>query len=275
MPNKSDNPDIKPIEDLKAFVQSQRSQLASGSLNPIEYFMPEISNITRFAVGPTFWYITERRNYGFLHVGGNTESMIGLTNDEFRSISIENMLKLIYPQDRAYYMGYLKYFWDFILSLPEGERRNYKVSIHARTQNREGEYIPMLMQVIDWIQENGQVQYVLATVTDISLLIEKFRVGMTIYDIKNNTVKLFTSHDPEKEIPVNLNSPKITKRQSEILNLLAKGLSSKMIGKTLNISVNTVNNHRQHLLKVTNSANVSALLSFAFQNGIVLSSPTE
>ena len=96
---------------------------------------------------------------------------------------------------------------------------------------------------------------------------------MSIYDMDQNNVKLYFTHNPASELPVKVNSPKITKRQSEILSLLAKGLSSKMIAKTLNISVNTVNNHRQHLLKGTNSANVTALLSYAFENGLVLSSP--
>jgi DNA-binding NarL/FixJ family response regulator len=51
--------------------------------------------------------------------------------------------------------------------------------------------------------------------------------------------------------------PHVTKRESEIIALLSQGKSSKQISDILNISKNTVDNHRQNLLKkfdVTSSA---------------------
>jgi DNA-binding NarL/FixJ family response regulator len=51
--------------------------------------------------------------------------------------------------------------------------------------------------------------------------------------------------------------PNVTKRESEIIALLSQGKSSKQISDILNISKNTVDNHRQNLLKkfeVTSSA---------------------
>lgn len=40
----------------------------------------------------------------------------------------------------------------------------------------------------------------------------------------------------------------LTQREAEVLRLLADGLSNRQVAETLNLSVNTVRNHTQHLL---------------------------
>jgi DNA-binding CsgD family transcriptional regulator len=50
-------------------------------------------------------------------------------------------------------------------------------------------------------------------------------------------------------------SSKLTKREKEILLLIGKGLSTKMIADKCNISINTVETHRRHLLEKLNAKN--------------------
>lgn len=61
----------------------------------------------------------------------------------------------------------------------------------------------------------------------------------------------------------------LTKREMEILNLIAKGLSSKEIGAKLNISKRTVDGHKQKIFLKTGTNNIAALIIFAVKNKLI------
>ena len=62
---------------------------------------------------------------------------------------------------------------------------------------------------------------------------------------------------------------KLTKRESQVLSLMDKGLLSKEISNQLNISVHTVNTHRQRILEKTNSSNSIEAINFGKRVGII------
>ena len=61
----------------------------------------------------------------------------------------------------------------------------------------------------------------------------------------------------------------LTKREIEILKLIADGFSNKEIGEQLFISHRTVDTHRTNLMKKLEVNNIAGLISFAIKNGIV------
>jgi len=61
----------------------------------------------------------------------------------------------------------------------------------------------------------------------------------------------------------------LTKREREILKLIAEGLKSKEIADFLCISVHTVETHRSALMKKLNLHNTAALVALAMEKGIV------
>ena len=54
--------------------------------------------------------------------------------------------------------------------------------------------------------------------------------------------------------------PALSAREKEILALIAKGLRSKQIAATLDISKYTVGNHRKNMLKKRGAKNMTELL---------------
>jgi two-component system, LuxR family, response regulator FixJ len=52
----------------------------------------------------------------------------------------------------------------------------------------------------------------------------------------------------------------LTAREAELVELVARGLSSKEIAATAGISTRTVENHRSHVLAKTNAGNVASLV---------------
>ncbi|MGE5499654.1 MAG: response regulator transcription factor, partial [Syntrophothermus sp.] len=61
----------------------------------------------------------------------------------------------------------------------------------------------------------------------------------------------------------------LTKREIEILGLLAKGMPSKKIADELFLSVNTVNNHRRNILEKTNTENTRMAIQYGMSLGLL------
>ncbi|MFA5244229.1 MAG: response regulator transcription factor [Pedobacter sp.] len=60
----------------------------------------------------------------------------------------------------------------------------------------------------------------------------------------------------------------LTRREVEIIKMIAKELTSKEIGESLFISEFTVSTHRRNIMKKLNSKNVAGVLKFARQHGL-------
>lgn len=60
----------------------------------------------------------------------------------------------------------------------------------------------------------------------------------------------------------------LTTREREILHHLADGMSSKDISSTLDISVKTVQSHRQNIMRKLNINNVTDLIKYAIREGL-------
>lgn len=66
----------------------------------------------------------------------------------------------------------------------------------------------------------------------------------------------------------NLNN-KLTKREIEILRLIAESMTSKEIAEKLFISLSTVNSHRMNIMKKLNVHDTTSLVKYAIQNKLI------
>jgi DNA-binding NarL/FixJ family response regulator len=64
-------------------------------------------------------------------------------------------------------------------------------------------------------------------------------------------------------------TPKLTSRQTEILQLIAEGYATKQIADLLFLSVKTVEKHRQDLMNTLNIHNIASLTRYAVSSGVV------
>ena len=65
-----------------------------------------------------------------------------------------------------------------------------------------------------------------------------------------------------------INVLKLTKREREVLKLLADGHSAKKISHKLNVSESTVISHRKNMLKKLKMHSIASLVNFAVENGL-------
>ncbi len=69
--------------------------------------------------------------------------------------------------------------------------------------------------------------------------------------------------------PAFLQQVQLTSREIEILRLICNELTMKEIGEKLNVSGNTIQNHRMNLLRKTGAKNTVGLVRYAFQHQLL------
>ncbi len=72
-----------------------------------------------------------------------------------------------------------------------------------------------------------------------------------------------------RQIPLQSNVPLITRREKEVLGLIADGLTNNQIAQQLFISVATVDTHRKNLLAKFDAKNIASLIKVAVKVGLI------
>lgn len=114
---------------------------------------------------------------------------------------------------------------------------------------------PVIRSMID----NGASGYVLKNATKEELLtaITTVRMGRTFLSFE----AVQALRETISEVPV------ITRREKEVLQLIAEGLTNAEIAGRLFISVPTVNTHRKSLIEKFDAANTAMLIARAMKSG--------
>lgn len=140
-------------------------------------------------------------------------------------------------------------FFRFLQTIQEQQKRDYQMSCLMRFVRSDGQTFQILhtSRYIQW-NKNGSVWLALCTYVPAPL---------AAFGDKCAIINAVTGETVRKERYADSDDRLLSRRQTEILSLLAKGDGSKQIADKLNISVHTVYRHRQDILsalKVTSSA---------------------
>ena len=222
-----------------------------------------------FSCGRYFILVMDYRDLTYTHVQG-VQSMIGFSNEEFYNGKYEFLANLVHPDDLEKVLGLAAYYQTFLDDQPLEKRLSYKASINFRFRNASGEYIKVLEQVVNLaIDDNGKITHALKYFTDISHMTYSDEVVFSILNDKDEQhPEFYTFNLEEKSVP-QINKKKNTtfsERERELVALVALGKTSKEIAAMLGITANTVNKHRENMMRKTGSKNMNEVVSFAYCN---------
>ena len=88
-------------------------------------------------------------------------------------------------------------------------------------------------------------------------------------DIDTATFLEGLARELSRAVESSSNQVKLTPRQTEVLGLIAKGLTSKKIAASLHISVKTVETHRKQIMERLNVRNFASLILIAVRLGLI------
>ena len=153
-----------------------------------------------------------------------------------QELNIEN---LVHPDDLEVVRKIDKKVWEFLDTLPEEEKLTYKYIYEMRVLDR-GKYVRMIYQtrLLAFKDDNFLAMGM------IDLAPEQSANSSVRFQIKNCLTDEVVPFTIETATDVLL-----TPREREILALAKEGMFSKEISEKLNISIHTVNRHRQNILE--------------------------
>lgn len=152
-------------------------------------------------------------------------------------------------------------FFHFIKSVPISEKTNYYATCMIHFQRNGFPPIPMLHCTRYLLcHTNGSVWLGLCTYIPFPHI-----EGRMVGNIVNTRTGEIIQPEQYRQYDCKL----LSKRQLEILSLLAKGTGSKQIADKLYISVYTVNRHRQDILSKLNVANTAAAVEIGLRMNLI------
>lgn len=158
----------------------------------------------------------------------------------------------------------------FLQKTPQPEHHKYVFSFNYRLYKRN-KTISNVWQSGTYLtsEKTGLPLYNIGVVLDISSIKTDTLISQTIEKIeslgnrKHKTLVEKNYFYPCEEDTL------LTRQEKNVLGYMADGFSSKQVAAKLKISENTVSNHRQNMLRKTNTKNVAELVAFSIRSRII------
>lgn len=207
----------------------------------------------------------------YLYLDPSCEILFGFDREYIANNGHSFYNSLIHPDD---YNIFNKQIFPesikFLKKQPPSERLNFSCSYNYRVKVRSGKWLSVLQRGTYFLHPTeGKPLASVGFIIDITHFKDDTKIVHTIERIDRTFSVLAKEpvykalYYPQKENGI------LSRREMEILQMLYKGLSSKAIASALKISNNTVVNHRKNMLRKTLTNNVTGLIHFALQNGLI------
>ena len=215
------------------------------------------------------FYVIDYTKQSYLCLTDSICLITQFDTQEFIEGGTERMVSIIQKEDfKIFNQKIFGSTASFLKKTAQTEHDKYIFSFNFRVQ-RKDKALSSVWQQCSYITSNetGLPLYNIGIVTDITAI--KTDNTMVQYiervDEKGKQKKLIERniYYPNEEDTI------ITKKEKTVIAYISDGLSSKQIADKLKISENTIDNHRQNMLKKTNTKNVAELVAFVIKNRII------
>jgi len=227
--------------------------------NPDEEHHRALALIRNFQpVGNQFVYAVSYFDQKLIYLSDSVESVLGYKKDQISEVMF--FYDLVHPDD----IETVKKMTLHAISIATTKNRLMPMAhlfhLSYRMKKKDGSYIKV------------QRQTGLLTRDDDYNLLTTFGIFTDITHLNNSEeiqtlligpeIPGFTFTNPSARSKV-----KYTRREKELIDLLASGLNSEQIARKLYISKETVYTHRKNILEKTAVKNSSELMAYVFKNG--------
>jgi PAS domain S-box-containing protein len=197
------------------------------------------------------WDVNERK----VTPGLRWPEILGYSDQEL-GVNEDVWLGLIHPSD-------LKSFMQKISTHLQGD--NARFESEHRLKHRDGHWVNVLAYgKVSARDKDGKPIRMIGTIQDVS---QRKRLNEEGLDLLKRIEGLIRDSSPKSNDPsgalVNL-----TKRESQILGMIAEGMTSGQIAQKLDVATNTVISHRQKMMAKLDLHSTAEVIRFALDNAI-------
>lgn len=219
-----------------------------------------------FSVGKYYFYVL---NIAEGTLSNHHENIIEMHGFKKYPHSLSEIIDLIHPDDVPFVLEAEKKSYEKVKEIGLQYLLELKTSYCFRMKTGRGNYELFHHQALHTLQsEDGQILQAVNIHTNIQHLTEKNPYTVLISGVgSRNDFHQLQYGDAQ------LSSPhifeKLTTRETEILNLIARGHSGSEISKMLIISQHTVKSHRRNILEKMQVRNSKELIRKALELAVI------
>jgi DNA-binding CsgD family transcriptional regulator len=254
------------FEEYRRALSAQRFRPEDVDLARLDYHVPLLERLDAVENSSVALYDLYQRCYVFLT--SSFKFLLGYSREEAMDQGPEYFYRRMHPEDLPVVLDTVTRTLRFLYLLPAAERKDYKLGFDFRIRRLDGQVIRLLQQVLVLeLDARGNIWLVLAVNDLVQSGSLETPAARSLRNLRSGKEYLFVA----EEEPAAAGAPKpcLTKREIEVLGLVAVGLASREIADRLYISVATVNNHRQRILEKMRARNSSEAVRYASRLGIV------
>lgn len=233
--------------------EATRTHVTDDENQIYEFFKPYIDTIPKLVLGEYYWqiFLNTQPFPKIIIVDGSVQNLTSMTAEELISVGPEEFFSRYHSDDLLSIMTFISIIFPKIFSLPPEQRKNFNFTMYARVKNHNDQYQWNSIQYPAlYFDENDQLLYGMVLYTNVHHLMKPDVSSiMTVLDATSPEKQLFTYYSSKEQQWIEKPYPSTSQREREIIGLLSQGKASKQIADILGITKNTVDNHRQRLLK--------------------------
>lgn len=234
------------------------------------FYSDTIENCKTFAISPYFWYIANHIEMKAKIVSDNIEQFTPFTKEEWLNANTDFFINLFHPDDRFYLLGAFEFAAKMIDMMEDSKMHTIRANFYSRMLDKNKNYRWILMQSpLQYRNEKKEMASSLVMVYDLSHFQISNKPLLSIIDFSNNEIQYFKHIQQDIKL-IDVEKPVITKREKEILKLMATGLNTPEIASSLFISYHTVENHKRNLRQKTNTKTSSELIAYTMMHSLLL-----
>lgn len=217
------------------------------------------------------FYVIDYAAQQYLVMTGEMQSIAGYHPKEFLESRLDKTLDVYQKDDfKIYNQQIFSANAAFLKQTPQHEHHQYVFSYNFRFVRCDKKFVQVL-QRNSYItsKETGLPLYSLGMIVDITdfktdtvmvhTIEKKQESGGGIYNQKISTNYFY----PDREDSL------LTRREKVVLQYLSEGYSSKEVADKLFLSERTVVNHKQNMMRKTNTKNVTELVVLAIKSRLI------
>ncbi|GHN02601.1 hypothetical protein WSM22_40900 [Cytophagales bacterium WSM2-2] len=189
------------------------------------------------------------------YVSENGKDLWGLSIDKLMALSLEDLHNNIHPDD----FREVARVTDRIREYGESEDARYIFNYRIKIQE---EVIPITEERITLRGKCGKAASVILFGRR-GPECNSCAVTLEVFQMMNNRLVSINKH------VFNSEEQKLSSRETDIVKLIAKGLTNQQIAERLSLSIFTVKNHKQRLFKKLDMKSSFELMKYAFDNQLI------
>ncbi|GAB3659291.1 hypothetical protein GCM10028791_32680 [Echinicola sediminis] len=239
--------------------QAVQDKKSPTTLPPIN-FNEIVSSV--FAAGPFYYYILDFYDFSITHISPEFQKIHGISPENIRTI--DDVLALTHPDDMDFVAKAEETAIAFVSQLGVEKFTQYKVSYNFRYTTSSGNYELFNHQaLILTIDEKGNFIKSINIHTNINHLTKRNNHKISFIGLAGlpSFLNIDVYPKEEKYNEKALRHNNFSKREIEIMKMIADGIETKIIADKLFISLETVKSHRKNMLRKTGCTNSTELVA--------------